>query len=102
MLSDLISTKSITSDIAETDKWLAHPSQEIADNIKILWESVWTTYWNDGTNRLVTEVARATARFGTGVGGGLTQQDISIAEGTITDMTNYLLQYYRNLTKPRS
>lgn len=88
MLSDLISTKSITSDIAETDKWLAHPSQEIADNIKILSGNVWTTYWNDGTNRLVTEVARATARFGTGVGGGLTQQDISIAEGTITDMTN--------------
>lgn len=88
MLSDLISTTSITMDPDETDKWLAHESQEVADNVKVLSNNVWTTYWNDGANRLVTQVARATARYGTGIGGGLTQQDISMSSGVISAMTN--------------
>ena len=36
MLSNLISSKNITTDENELDKWLAHSSQEIADNVKIL------------------------------------------------------------------
>ena len=48
MLSNLISSKNITTDENELDKWLAHSSQEIADNVKILSYNVWNTYWNDG------------------------------------------------------
>ena len=88
MLSDLISASSITSDENETEKWLANSSQEIADNVKILTDNVWSTYWNDGKNRSVTKVASATARYGTGIGGSLTQQDISMSSGTISNMTN--------------
>ena len=88
MLSDLISASTITSDENKTDKWLANSSQETADNVKILTGNVWSTYWNDGKNRTVTTVASATARFGTGIGGSLTQQDISMSSGTISNMSN--------------
>ena len=88
MLSDLISSQNITTDPLATDKWYAHNSQELADNVKILNDNVWHTYWNDGTNSNIEVVAKATARFGTGIGGGLTQQDISFASGLITAMTN--------------
>lgn len=88
MLSDLISASTITSDENESEKWLANSSQETADNVKILTDNVWSTYWNDGKNRTVTTVASATARFGTGIGGSLTQQDISMSSGTISNMSN--------------
>ena len=88
MLSNLISSKNITTDENELDKWLAHSSQEIADNVKILSGNVWNTYWNDGKNQSVTKLAKATARFGTGIGGALTQQDLSMTDGIITGMTN--------------
>ena len=88
MLSDLISASTITSDENESEKWLANSSQETADNVKILTGNVWSTYWNDGKNRTVTTVASATARFGTGIGGSLTQQDISMSSGTISNMSN--------------
>jgi len=88
MLSDLISAQNISTDPLATDKWYAHSSQELADNVKILNDNVWHTYWNDGTNSNIEVVAKATARFGTGIGGGLTQQDISFTSGSITAMTN--------------
>ena len=58
MLSNLISSKNITTDENELDKWLAHSSQEIADNVKILSGNVWNTYWNDGKNQSVTKLQK--------------------------------------------
>ena len=88
MLSDLIAATNITMDENVTDKWLAHQSQEIADNVKILNGNIWNTYWHDGTNLSVAEVARATARRGTGIAGGITQLDVSMSQGVISSMTN--------------
>ena len=58
--------------------------------MRILTDNVWHTYWNDGTNSDIENTASATARFGTGIGGGITQQDISFSHGIITAMTNPL------------
>ncbi|MDG1139831.1 MAG: hypothetical protein P8N49_09970 [Opitutales bacterium] len=88
MLSDLISAHNITTNPLDTVRWFAHNSQEQADNVKILNDNVWHTYWNDGTNSGIVNTATATARFGTGIGGGITQQDISFSSGIITAMTN--------------
>ena len=88
MLSDLISSSNLTNDSAETTKWFVSSNQENADNVKILIDGVWTTYWHDGINMGITEPASLTARRGTGVGGSITLQDVSMSSGTITAMTN--------------
>ena len=88
MLSDLIAAENLTTDVNVTDKWYAHPSDEEADNVEILHNGVWTTYWHDGTNKDVTIPARATAKPGSGIAGALTPEDISLASGNITGMTN--------------
>jgi len=88
MLSDLIAAENLTTDINVTGKWYAHPSDEEADNVEVLHNGVWTTYWHDGTNKEVTSPARATAKSGTGIAGSLTPEDISLASGSIAAMTN--------------
>mgnify|MGYP003973480093 CR=1 FL=1 len=88
MLSDLIPYDNLTSDSSQTQKWFVSADQENADNIEILKDGIWTTYWNDGTNMNIVEKAYLTARRGTGVAGSITSQDISMSSGTITGMTN--------------
>ena len=88
MLSDLIAAENITTDLNDTEKWYAHSSDEEADNVEILHNGVWTTYWHDGTNKDVTEPAQATAKRGSGIAGSLTSKDISLASGSISMITN--------------
>lgn len=88
MLSDLIPSANLTKDTSETKKWFVSLDQEYADNIEILKDGIWTTYWNDGTNMNIIEKAYLTARKGTGVAGSITSQDISMSTGTVTGMTN--------------
>ncbi|MBT7651552.1 MAG: hypothetical protein HN553_11295 [Opitutae bacterium] len=88
MLSDLIPTLNLTSDPLETQKWFTSLDQELADNVELLRDGVWTSFWHDGTNIGVTEAASLTARQGTGVAGSMTLQDLSMTAGTITAMTN--------------
>jgi len=88
MLSDLISAENLTTDVNVTGKWYAHPSDEEADNVEVLHNGVWTTYWHDGTNKDVVNPARATAKPGSGIAGALTPEDISLASGNIAGMTN--------------
>ena len=88
MLSDLIAAENITTDLNDTKKWYAHSSDEEADNVEILKNGVWTTYWHDGTNKDVTEPAQATAKSGSGIAGALTNKDISLASGSIAMITN--------------
>ena len=88
MLSDLIPSVNLTNDTNDSTKWLVSEDQEIADNVGVLINGVWTTYWHDGTNMGITEQATLTARMGTGVAGSITPQDISMSSGQITAMTN--------------
>ena len=88
MLSDLIPPSSLTQSYANLSGWLANESQELADNVMVLNHGVWETFWHDGTNMGITEKAYATARAGSGIGGSLSQQDISMASGSISHMTN--------------
>lgn len=88
MLSDLIAAENITTDPSENEKWYAHSSDEEADNVEILQNGVWTTYWHDGTNKDITEPAQATAKRGSGIAGSLTSKDISLASGSISMITN--------------
>ena len=88
MLSDLIPYDNLTTDSSQTKKWYVSEDQENADNIEILKDGIWTTYWNDGTNMNIVEKAYFTARKGTGVAGSITAQDISMSTGPITGMTN--------------
>lgn len=88
MLSDLIPPSSLTQSYANLSGWLANESQELADNVMVLNQGVWETFWHDGTNMGITEKAYATARAGSGIGGSLAQQDISMASGSISHMTN--------------
>jgi hypothetical protein len=88
MLSDLIAAENITTDLNDTEKWYAHSSDEEADNVEILHNGVWTTYWHDGTNKDVTKPAQATAKRGSGIAGSLTSKDISLASGSISMITN--------------
>ena len=88
MLSDLIPPENLTKDTTETNKWFVSINQENADNIEILKDGVWTTYWHDGTNMNIIEKAYLTARKGTGVAGSITSVDISMSSGTITGMSN--------------
>ena len=88
MLSELIDNKLITEDNQSKFLWLANPDQEIADNIQVLRNGVWSTYWHDGKNRSVSINAFATARAGSGPGASLMQRDISLADGVISHMSN--------------
>jgi hypothetical protein len=88
MLSDLIPSQNISMSTNNSRNWLASKNNQDADNVEILRSGVWTTYWHDGTNLGVTEHASLTARKATGVAGSMTLQDISMAEGMITGMTN--------------
>jgi hypothetical protein len=88
MLSDLIAAENITTDLNDTERWYAHSSDEEADNVEILQNGVWTTYWHDGTNKDVTVPAQATAKPGSGIAGSLTSKDISLASGSISMITN--------------
>jgi hypothetical protein len=88
MLSDLISTDNIDNNVSNGVKWLAASSQEVADNVEILNQGVWSTYWHDGTNKDITKNARISARPGTGIAGSISQQDLSMNTGAITNMTN--------------
>ena len=90
MLSDLIPSLHLTASSLDTQKWLTSASQEQADNIQILNDGVWTSYWHDGTNSGISENASLTARLGTGVAGSMTLQDLSMSSGIITSMTNPL------------
>jgi hypothetical protein len=88
MLSDLIPSVNLTNDTNDSAKWLVSADQEVADNVGVLIDGVWTTYWHDGTNMGITEQATLTARMGTGVAGSITPQDLSMSSGQITAMTN--------------
>ena len=88
MLSDLIPPSSLTQSNGNLSGWLANESQEIADNVMVLNQGIWESFWHDGTNMGITEKAYATARAGSGVGGSLSQQDISMASGLISNLTN--------------
>lgn len=88
MLSDLIPPVNLTDDTNDSAKWLVSVDQEVADNVAVLIDGVWTTYWHDGTNMGITEQATLTARMGTGVAGSITPQDLSMSSGQITAMTN--------------
>ena len=88
MLSDLIPPSSLTQSYGNLSGWFANESQELADNVMVLNHGVWETFWHDGTNMGITEKAYATARAGSGIGGSLAQQDISMASGSISHMTH--------------
>ena len=90
LLSDLIGNESITDDNSSDTShlWLAHPNQDLADNLQVLNSSTWSTYWHDGTNLGVTETAYISARAGSGIGGKMTASDFSMSSGSISAMTN--------------
>jgi hypothetical protein len=84
----LISSENIDDNVSNGGKWLSDPSQEVADNVEILDQGIWHTYWHDGTNKDVSIKARIRARAGTGVAGSITQQDLSMSSNSITAMSN--------------
>ena len=88
MLSELIDANFITENNQTSFFWLANSNQENADNVKILQDGVWSTFWHDGRNRSITENAFATSRPGSGPGASLMQRDISMSEGLISGMSN--------------
>ena len=88
MLSDLISSENIDDNVSNGKKWLSAASQEVADNVEILNQGIWHTYWHDGTNKDVSVKARVSARAGTGVAGSITQQDLSMDSKSISAMSN--------------
>ena len=88
MLSDLVDTEYITENNQSSFLWLANQDQERADNVKVLKNGIWSTYWHDGKNRTIKKNAFATARAGSGPGASLMQRDISFSQGVITNMTN--------------
>ena len=88
MISDLISPEFISEDNQSSFKWFANSQQDKADNIMVLNDGIWSTYWHDGTNRNITEKAFATASPGSGVGASMMQRDISLSSGQILGMTN--------------
>jgi len=92
MLSDLIGYESITDDNSSdsANLWLAHPNQDLADNLQVLHSSVWSTYWHDGTNLGITQPAYISARAGSGIGGKMTAGDFSMSSGSIEAITNPL------------
>ena len=77
MISDLISPEFISED-NQSFKWFANSQQDKADNIMVLNDGIWSTYWHDGTNnRNITEKAFATASPGSGVGASMMQRYFS-------------------------
>lgn len=88
MLSDLIDSVFTTTSPSDGDKWLSNGDQELADNVQVLKNNVWTTYWQEGTNANVSRKASATAKSGSGVGASMTQLDVSLASGLITSISN--------------
>jgi hypothetical protein len=88
MLSDLISSENIDDNISNGAKWLSASAQQVADNVEILSQGIWSTYWHDGTNQDVSQKARISARPGTGIAGSITQQDLSMSSAAISAMTN--------------
>jgi len=88
MLSDLISSDNIDDNVSNGSKWLAATAQDSADNVELLHQGIWSTYWHDGTNKDVTVKARISARAGTGIAGSIIQQDLSMNSAIITGMTN--------------
>ena len=90
MLSDLIDSESIVTNSSNRSLWLSQLEQESADNVQILKDNIWTTYWQDGSNIEVAEKAWATAKPGSGVGASLTPLDISLDSGSITSISNII------------
>ena len=92
MLSDLFHGNiSLTQDNESANhskQWLVHPNQEIADNLLILTNSSWQTYWHDGTNYSVSQKAEVSVRAGSGIGAALTSRDFSMSQGAISAVTN--------------
>jgi hypothetical protein len=88
MLSDLISSENIDDNVSNGKKWLSAPSQEVADNVEVLTQGIWHTYWHDGTNKDVSLKARISSRPGTGIAGSITQQDLSMNSKAISAMSN--------------
>jgi hypothetical protein len=91
-LSELIGNIMITDDnsssLENSSKWLAHPNQDLADNVQILTSNGWSTYWHDGSNLSVTKHAKISARAGSGIGGTLTSRDFSMTSGKISLVSN--------------
>ena len=91
-LSDLIGREMITEDNSTSEenrtRWLAHPQQDLADNVQMLTSSGWSTYWHQGTNLAITQEAKISARKGSGIGGALTQSDFSMSNGSILSISN--------------
>ena len=75
-LSDLIKPESMTDDNSSgaSHLWYTHHNPDMADNIKVLKDTVWSTYWHDrnSSNLNVTRKAKISARRGSGIGGRLT------------------------------
>ena len=88
MLSDIIDSAFITEDNSTSFMWLANSEQEKADNVKVLNDGVWSTFWHDGKNKSISLKATASSRAGSGAGGSIMQRDISFSSGSITAMTN--------------
>ena len=88
MLSDLIDPLYVDKNSSNPFAWLAHENQEVADNVRILHQNVWSTYWHDGSNRNIQKRAWATAKPGSGVGASITSIDFSMASGGISAITN--------------
>jgi uncharacterized protein (TIGR02597 family) len=62
-------------------------SGDNGDNVFLLQGSAWEKYWyKTGVNVGVTRVATAFAKPGTGAGGGMTDSDVSLATGSVTDI----------------
>lgn len=89
-LSDLIKPEFMTdgNSSEEGHLWYTHHNPDMADNIKILNDTVWSTYWHDrnSSNLNVSRKAKISARKGSGIGGRLTPGDFSFSEGNITDI----------------
>ena len=88
MLSDLIDPIYVDKNSSNPFAWLAHENQELADNVRILHQNVWSTYWHDGSNRDIQRRAWATAKPGSGVGASITSIDFSMSSGEISNITN--------------
>ena len=92
MLSDLFQGNiSLTQEYESSNnskQWLVHQNQEIADNLLIITNSTWQTYWHDGTNYSVTQKAEVSVRAGSGIGAALTSRDFSMSQGSISAFSN--------------
>jgi hypothetical protein len=72
-----------------TDKFkpATDASGDTGDNVYLLEGSTWKKHWyKSGVNVGITRVATATAKPGTGAGGGMTDSDVSLATGSVTNI----------------